>query len=159
MGLRSSLAQILTAPVAAALDGAVRDLVEEILDAQPLARREELDALSGRLDGFRRDLAERRGDLDALRQAIEAFGAELEDDAFDDDDDVGAALAQLDVSRADLEKKLQRALGALSATEAQLVELRTRLDDVASRAEQAQQTATSARNTAESAADAADALG
>lgn len=154
MAIRRVLHGLLSGPLAALFEAALRDLVDEVLDEHHLVQRAELDALRARLDAQRHALSERASELYALRQAVEAA-------AGDDDDDLEALLsgdlaesvAQLDAGRADLAARLDRGTAAVDVVRGQLDALGERLDALAMRAEQAFNLAHAARTTAEAAAD------
>jgi chromosome segregation ATPase len=153
MGLRSTLTQLLSAPTALVLEAALRDLVDEILDARDFVRKSELRSVEDRIETLRRELTERRSDLDAVRQAMTAWAGDLEDDlddAFGVDD---AALERLEEGRAALQRKLDLAASTLDVARDQLDGLGTQLTELDARIGQAHQVATSARATAEAAAD------
>ena len=153
MGLRSTLTDLFTAPTARLLDGALRELVDEILDARDFVRKSELDAVQQHLRTVQRDLAERHGDIDAIRQAMTAWVGDL-DDEFDDALGIDSdTINRLEEQRGELERKLSRATGALDLTREQLETLSSRLGTLEQRTSQAQQVATTARATAEAASD------
>jgi chromosome segregation ATPase len=154
MGIRTTAARLLSAPTLAVLEAALRDLVDEALDSRAYVSRDEIGAVEGAIEELRRSLATRRSDLDALRQAIEAFSLDLEDPLDDgEEDDYETAISRLESSRDKLQKQLDRALGALKATNDQLQGVATELETLGGRVDKAQQLATSARATAEAAAD------
>lgn len=153
MGLRTTLTDLFSAPTARLIDAALRDLVDEILDARDFVRKSELASVERQLREVQRDLAERHADIEAIRQAMTAWAGDL-DDEFDDalgidSDDIN----RLEEQRGELERKLSRATGALELTREQLETLSSRLQTLEQRTNQAQQVATTARATAETASD------
>lgn len=160
MGIRSTLGQILSAPTHALVESALRDLVDEVIASHDFVRRDEVVTFQSRLDGLRRELTERRSELDALRQSVEAFSLDLDDDLGDEFGlpDPEQTLSRLEAGRAEMRKQLERALGALEATQSQLGGLSEQIDGLRARADQAHQVATTARATAETAADGVSAL-
>jgi len=51
MGLRTSVLKLLTAPAASVLDGAIRDVVEEVLEARAPSRAAEVAGVAGAIVG------------------------------------------------------------------------------------------------------------
>lgn len=154
MGLRTTLSHLLSASAAPLLERAIQELVDDVLTARSLVGRSDLDALAADMKGLQRDLAQRHADLEALRQAIDAFHVELPDDLVDDtEDDLLASLDRATQDRDDLQRRIARLGGALDATADQITTLASGIDAVRARAEQAHQVATTARATAEAAAD------
>ena len=153
MPIRRVVRGLLSGPLASLFEAALRDLVEEVLDAQHLAKRAELQQLLERTEAFRRELSERTSELYALRQAVEA--ANHDDDDLDAllSGDLAESIAQLDASRAEIAGRLDRGTNALDVARSQLDTLSDRLDSLAARAEQAWTVAHAARTTAEAAAD------
>jgi hypothetical protein len=147
MPIRKAIGGLLSGPLATVIEGALRDLVEDILDDKSYVRRVELDAVTERVDAFRRELSERRTELYALRQAVEVMQRDLEDD-----DDLGEAFAEPAEPDA-LAARLDRATGALDALQGQADAFTATLDALSGRAEQAWQVAHSARVTAEAAVE------
>ncbi|HMV66951.1 MAG TPA: hypothetical protein PKA64_08885, partial [Myxococcota bacterium] len=96
MGLRHKLRQLLTSPAAAVLEGAIRDLIEEVIDSRGLVRRAEIEAIEHRVDALRRELGERRADLVGLTQSLDALARQLDDDLpLVHDDDTAARVDAL----------------------------------------------------------------
>lgn len=164
MGLRTRLRQLLQLPAtvlsgsaASVLEGAVRELIEEVIDARGLVRRAEVEAVEHRADGLRRELSERRAELAALTQSLDAMARELDDDLplIDglDGEGLDARLEALDAARQAIQERLERANGALAATTAQVASFTTRIGVAEERADKAQRVAHSALATAEAAAD------
>jgi chromosome segregation ATPase len=158
MPIRRTLASFLIRPAVEALDASLRDLIDEILDGRGLVRQPEVAALQARIDDFRRELTDRRADLAALRQSMEAL-ALADDDAMDDDLaelGLGASSADLDSLRAsqdELSARIDLGTNTVTALRAQLDRLQQRAEAAAERAEKALATASSALATAEAAAD------
>lgn len=152
MGIRSTLGSLVTAPAAALLDGAIRELVAETLAARALVRQGEVDGLADRLDQLRRDMARSRADLDGVQQAVDASQAGLLDPL---DADLSDDLAAAQQRQQELKRALSRLDGAIAALADQVSGLSKDADALRNRAEQAHQLATTARATAEAAADAA----
>jgi hypothetical protein len=159
MGLRSKVKTMLSAPLGALLDAALRELVEASLDARGLVRQAEVDAITDRVEGFRRELAERRTGLDALRQALDAWARDQEDE-LDASLEVGLDLADADARLTgleegyeDLKRRIERSAGAVEIARAQLEALHGRLAVVDERSAKAALVANAAQSAAEAAAD------
>jgi chromosome segregation ATPase len=159
MGLRSKVKTMLSAPLGALLDAALRELVEASLDARGLVRQAEVDAITERVEGFRRELAERRTGLDALRQALDAWARDQEDE-LDASLEVGLDLADADARLTgleegyeDLKRRIERSAGAVEIARAQLEALHGRLAVVDERSAKAALVANAAQSAAEAAAD------
>lgn len=156
MSLLSSLEQLLTAPASAILDSAVRDLVEEIVASRSFVKQDELTAAREELTAVQKTLVSREADLTALRQSIEAYHLDQEDEDLSDIlgiPDVDEAVSRLEDTRDELTRRLERVAGALQATSKQLASIANTADTLSARADQAFQVATTARATAEAAAD------
>jgi chromosome segregation ATPase len=155
MGMRATANRILSAPTLAILEVAMRHLVDEALDAKAFVTRDEVRAMETGIEDLRRTLTARRADLDALRQAVEAFSLDFGEDPFEDneEDDYEAAVLRLETSRTTLQADLDRTAGALRATSDQLSGLDASLQAMTGRIDKANIAATSARATAEAAAD------
>lgn len=156
MSIRSRLAGLFYGPTVALLDTVLRDLIAEVLDTRALVRRAEVDAINDRIESFRRDLTERRSELAALRQSLEALA--LSDDDFGDALDLSGGEEAVEAARADLARRLERAQGALAAVGSQLTGLDDRLAALRAEADKAQQLASAALATSEAAADGISAL-
>jgi len=154
MGLRSTLVQLVGGPAAALLEAAVRDVVQESLEAGAFVSRQEVASLTDSIDALRQELATRRSDVEALRQSLEAFHGNLDDELeFDLDAGLGDRVTALEKDQAELGRKVGLTQGALDATADQLGSLREQIEGAAQAAEKARAVAVSARNTAETAAD------
>lgn len=159
MGLRSTIAQILARPTTALLDRALRQIVEEAIDARGLVHRSELAAAGDRIDAFRRELTDRRGELAALKQSLEAFfqqyDASLDEDLdlFGDAHPDPEAVARIAAGQTELSQRLERAGAALQLASAQVEALAARATTLDERAEKAARLAHAAQGTAEAAAD------
>lgn len=151
--IRKRLRALITGPAAGILDGALRDLIEEVIDARGLVRRAEIDAVEHRVEGLRRELAERHAELSGLTQALDAMARDLDDDVIVDTTELEERLDQLDVARKALQERLDRAHGALAATSAQVASFATRIEGLEERADKAAHVAASAVATAEAAVD------
>ena len=154
MGLRSTVASFVTAPVRELADTALRDLVHEIIAARSPVARAELEALRGELDGLVDEIRSRTQDLEGLRQALEAWHADMDDDLDEfleppDHEEVKA----LEATQATLSRTLETGSAAVDVAMAQLEVLSTRLKEVGSETHKAAQLASSALATAEAAAD------
>jgi predicted nucleic acid-binding Zn-ribbon protein len=154
MGLRSTASRMFAAPTLALLEASLRDLVEEALDARAFVTEGEVRAVQTSIEALRRDLATRRAELDALRQAVDAFSLDLTDDlGLVEPDEVDASVSRLEAARDGLQRSIDRTEGALRATTKQLHELHDGLHRLGLRVDKVQQVATAARNTAEAAAE------
>lgn len=151
MGLRTTLVDTLTRGAEQALDTVADRLVARALARQPIVRAEALAALADRVDAQSRSLDATRAVLDGVRQALEAWALE-DDDELEDTSVIDA----MEAAAAALDKQAARLDGAL----AELAERVGRVDgaarQAAAEAAQARQVATSALAAAESAASAAD---
>jgi hypothetical protein len=115
MGLRSTLSSLLSAPVAAALEARVRQLVDAALDARDLADPAAVRDVSIEVERARRTTDEVRTELARVREALSSLG-----DAADTDDLAlrVAALATQDDALTGAIEHLQarvQALGDLAA--------------------------------------------
>lgn len=130
-----SLAALLSGPVAAILDGAVRELAAELIDARGPVTRAELAAVADRLERARAGLAAVQADVAALRQAAE--GRHLDDgggSAMGEAlgiDDPARATESAAARRIETSRRLGRLLGALAVTDEQVRDLERRLSPTA----------------------------
>lgn len=153
MGIRSSVVDALGGPLAALLDAAVRELVDDVLASRALVTHREVESVMDRVERLRRELAERRSEVEAIRQAIDATLAVFDDDLGADTTALADDLVNAEGRRARLTKDLERTDRAVQTLAAQLTEVSGGVAAARARAEQAHQIATTARSTAEAAVE------
>ena len=130
MAIRDTLNSLVSRPAARIVESPVREIVADILASRTFATPE--------------DVATLRKDIEALR----ASGAS----------ESTTRIAGLEQEIASLKKKLNMAMGALQAANAQLTDLKRVADEASGTARQAAQQATSAATTAEAAIEGAEGL-
>jgi len=140
----------------ARLAAAVRRACDEALLARAAVGRAEVDALDARVTSLTRQIAEVGEALGGVRQAVDAWALDLDDEvrALLGDGDLGPRLERLEAGLGEAEARVARLAGAQGVLDARLGEAATRVDHVRARAEQALQAAVTARATAEAVLDA-----
>lgn len=139
------------------LDAAIRRSVEAAVAAAAPPDRAGIDAVERELGGLRRELATTRDDVQGLRQAVDAWTLELDDEVLGLlQGDVATRLDEAVARQGQLERRVVRMDAALALVHEQLGDLRGRVTALRARADQAFQVAVSARATAESVAEGLD---
>lgn len=153
MGIRSTLAAVLSTPATVVLEDAIRDWIDEAIDQRKVVGGEALAELDGRLDALRRDIGRLRGEVDGVRQALEAWSDDLDDEELPITATLIEVLEDLEGQSASLKNRLDLTRGAVTATANRLDVVEDAADRIGGVAEQAVQVATTAQATAESVAD------
>lgn len=160
MALRIPFGQQLAGFLVSLVDGAVQELVAEVVDALAPVRRAELDGLADDVADLEDRIRAGLADLEGLRQAVDVLHHRF-DDAFAElfgAPDPARAVAELAATRDGLDRRARRMSAALDEIARRVDDLGDALQHVRARAEQAHQQATTARATAEAAVDGVSAL-
>ena len=153
MGIRSSLAEFFTAPVAMAVESQLRELIQEQLASSRYASQAELNDARAALDTVLRDSRTLQEDLGAIRQSLLALSEEEESNPADTLTTLTDSLTSLEELTNDLGRQLGLTRGAVDATTSQLEQVATKCISLDLRLAQAALAANSANATAEVAAD------
>lgn len=134
MGLRATLASLLTAPLAAAFEERVRDLVDELVDDRGYADATMIQALSERLHGLIRKA-----------DAAQSSADDVTDGALD------VRIAAQAAAQADLEEALDALAARIESASADVGKLRAVIDSATESLNAAEQRAEQANAAANSA--------
>jgi hypothetical protein len=113
-------------PLVTMLEAALRELVDEALDARPLVRGAELDALDGRARTLQDAITAASSELAAVVQALDARDDSALAEALGIGD-VPEAVSRLEHHRAALTRRADRLLGALDVAAERIETLAGRL--------------------------------
>lgn len=139
------------------LAAAARRACDEALAALALVPRTDAEALGARVDALAREVAGLADSVSAVRQAVDAWAIDLDDDLsiWLDGTPIAPRLDRLEAGLADTEARVARLGGAQGVLDARLADAATRTEHTRARVEQALQAAVTARATAEAAVDGA----
>lgn len=146
MGIRSTLASLLSAPLAAALEERIRTIAQEVLERRDTASPADLRDLATRIEGTRRSVSELTAQLATLQTTVDAIATSTEDDA-----DLALQMATLGARDEDLSSRLDALQATLSSLGTKVTDLQKTAKATESRAQSASTTAKAATTAATSA--------
>jgi hypothetical protein len=153
MGLRSTFASLLSAPVMTLLEERLREIVDLQVEARGLAEPSAVRELNGHLAHARQAIDDLTKELEAQRSAVVKLQDHL-DDAPLEVDHLGLRLAGLDARDEQISEMIEDLNASVRDLADKMVGTRKQLDNASTKAQRTEQLAQTASATATQAADA-----